>query len=152
TPSPTGRIAQALRSARRSDYLPPVIVLAVAALLLIMFLLGFLAGRPARAQQPPTGSNGVTTTSPAGQTPAPAPVPNQPAQPAAARVTINPVPGQDQQVWSFFKAATYFPQSPCSRVEDTVWQCTKRGEPPPGDQSVLVAVPVPLSEVSTLQA
>ena len=143
---PAGRIAQALRSARRSRYLRPTVAVAVAALVSVVFLLGFLAGRPAPVQQATAVSGGGTA--PESTTEA---ATSSSSQLTAGTVTITL--GASQQVFALVKVGeSYYPQSLCTLVGDAAWQCTKRYEPPgkPGTQSVLVAVLVPQDQVEHL--
>jgi hypothetical protein len=153
-------IAQKYRLVRGSRYLPIVTIVLAVALLVAMFVLGYLVGRPASAQ-PPTSSGAVTTTASAAQSLSPnsaeAGQPsNHQTQPATSgRVTITP--GNQQAVFAFLKDGDkYYPQSLCNQVENEngVWQCRKTKDLPSGTAGgppVLVAILVPLGQVADLE-
>lgn len=154
---PTGQLARAARSARRSRYLPVAVLAAASALLLVVFLAGYVAGRPATAAAPdqPVTPPPVTTT-------APQPPPHVPVDPTGGsasvpergQATLTVAPREDQIVFGFIKRGDqYFPQAECTHVRDLVWKCLK-SEPVTGSQgatsSPMVAVVLPDNQLQEL--
>lgn len=138
--APNRRRSALVQRVKRARYLPLISVVAVAALLAVVFLLGILAGRSPATQQP---------AAPAA-TPSTVPVPTQPAVAGPLSKSVGgPVPA-GYRVFSFYKAGElYYPQSQCEKVPGGTWLCrwdTTTAIP----AAVPVAVPVPSGQVPGL--
>jgi hypothetical protein len=130
------------RARRLGRYLPWLAVAGVLAVLGMVFLGGYLAGRPT------SGGSGVAA--PPVATAGPGASPATGSVPAEGTAMLGATP--DQQVFSFIKVAGgYLPQGVCTDDGGSVWRCPKPLLPGrDGDQASLVAVPVPREQVGDL--
>jgi hypothetical protein len=145
----SGGMSHRLRAAWHSRYFW-WIAGALALLLVVVFGLGFLTGRPGAAAAPaptptPTVAKAVVpTTKPpteATQVPTTQPAQNNGQQPAAG-VTIQVDSQADQDVWKFRAAKdgrSFVPLAPCHQDSEISWTCTRNAEDP--DSTVAAAVP-----------
>jgi hypothetical protein len=125
----SGRMLRRMRATRVSRLLPWLAVAAVLAALGMVFLAGYLAGRPGRAA---TAYPGPETSAPVESlTPG----------------TANLVAGPDQQVFAFGQAGEdLYPVGPCTAVGNALWHCPTAG------QRDVVAIVVPRQQVGDLAA
>jgi hypothetical protein len=111
------------RKMRRNQLLLSIAV--VVLLLGIVFLLGYLVGRPSAATQ---DTAPTTTAAPAGppvQTPAPPAGPTStPSAPAHITVEASADPNQVIFAFVLYQGALY-PQGPCTLQDDASWTCTQ---------------------------
>jgi hypothetical protein len=124
--------------ANRARYLPLVFVIAVVAVLGVVFLLGVVVGRSPGTQQGAAPAAVPSTT----------PVPPQPTAPISRSVG-GPVP-TGYQVFSFVKVGdVYYAQSPCGKAQGGTWLC-RWDTTPATPSAVPVALPVPAGQVAAL--
>jgi hypothetical protein len=126
-------------------------VIAVAGVLGVVFLLGFLLGRPDVAQAG-SGTDEPRPTSSAAAPGTGEPKPKSSSLPVVGTVEMNKP--TSQEVFSFVKLdAAFYPQSLCTVVDGITWQCARTSSPPdqPGVVPELKAVAVPAGQVPELQ-
>ncbi|GLY44404.1 hypothetical protein Amsp01_104270 [Amycolatopsis sp. NBRC 101858] len=139
-PNRRRRMAPLVQRAKRARYLPLISVVAVVALLAVVFLLGVLAGRSPATEQ---------SAAPAA-VPSTVPVPTQPAVAEPVSKSVAGAVPAGYRVFSFYKAdELYYPQSPCEKAQGGTWLC-RWDTPPAIPAAVPVAVPVPPGQVPGL--
>lgn len=138
-----GRLARRLRASSLSRALPWAATAAVVAVVAVVFLCGYLVGRPG----PEAG--GALGTGLPGSAAATSIAPTESA--AVGTIALATVPGQ--LAFAFNQIADdFYPVGACTPATAGVWRCPLRPAPGPGAPATPVVVVVPQEQASDLSA